>query len=120
MYIQWIPQLVAILDTKIAKFVFPSIKRLAESYPNALYYPFHISFEHYEIIKDKLDLENAESIEQINGLLRSPLKEEFLLELRRLTDPEHILKDFIDFIQVINKLNPPLSIYLFIIIVPGF
>jgi hypothetical protein len=113
MYIQWIPQLVAILDTKIAKFVFPSIKRLAESYPNALYYPFHISFEHYEIIKDKLDPENAESIEQIKGLLHSPLKEEFLLELRRLTDPEHILKDFIDFIQVIIKVSLPHYLFIY-------
>ncbi|KAI8883147.1 hypothetical protein K501DRAFT_333495 [Backusella circina FSU 941] len=110
MYIQWIPQLVAVLDTLIAQFVFPSIKRLAEAYPNALYYPFHISFEHYEIIKDKLDAKNVENIEQINAMLRSPLKEEFLLELRRLTDPEHILKDFIDFIQsVVSSQDTPKS-----------
>ncbi|KAG1019202.1 hypothetical protein G6F26_010314 [Rhizopus arrhizus] len=109
LYIRWIPQLVSIFDLSIAKFIYPVIKRLAESYPKALYYPFHISYEHYQLVKDRIPRENYEFIQKIKHAIRSPIMEEFCNELKRLTDPEHIVKDFIDFLYVIQLLLNPYS-----------
>ncbi|KAG1168656.1 hypothetical protein G6F71_008958 [Rhizopus microsporus] len=101
LYIRWIPQMVSILDLPIAKYMYPVIKTVAENYPKALYYPFHISYEHYRLVDNKLSEENKMYIEEIRALIRSPIMEEFCTELRRLTNPEHIVKDFIDFLQSI-------------------
>lgn len=92
--------MVAILDKPIAKYVFPMVLKLAEEYPTALYYPFQLSNEHYECYKELLDPLNLEAIGKIKSKIRSPLLETFTSELRRLTNPEHIVKDFIDFIMV--------------------
>ncbi|KAI8329229.1 hypothetical protein BC941DRAFT_384857 [Chlamydoabsidia padenii] len=102
-YIRWIPQLVAILDKPIAKYVFPMVLKLAEEYPAALYYPFQLSNEHYECYKEQLDPLNREAIMQIKTTIKSPLMETFTCELRRLTNPEHIVKDFIDFIMSVGQ-----------------
>lgn len=88
------------------------IKRLAESYPKALYYPFHISYEHYQLVKDRIPRENYEFIQKIKHAIRSPIMEEFCNELKRLTDPEHIVKDFIDFLYVVYRKK--ISVILFI------
>ncbi|CAO3615261.1 unnamed protein product [Cunninghamella echinulata] len=102
-YIRWIPQLIAILDRPIAKHVFPIVYRLAQDYPSALYYPFHISNEHFECFKEQLNQSNREAIEKIKNTIRSPMMETFTMELRRLTNPEHIVKDFIDFIVSVGQ-----------------
>lgn len=65
-----------------------------------MYYPFHISNEHFECYKEQLDDFNRQAIEKIKNTIRSPIMETFIMELRRLTNPEHIVKDFIDFIMV--------------------
>ncbi|KAG1446515.1 hypothetical protein G6F56_009543 [Rhizopus delemar] len=40
-------------------------------------------------------------------MVRSPLMEEFCLELKRLTDPEHVVKDFIEYLHsVVLNGNP--------------
>ncbi|KAI9251048.1 hypothetical protein BY458DRAFT_559563 [Sporodiniella umbellata] len=107
LYIGWIPQLVAILDLSIARFVYPVVKKLAKSYPKALYYPFYIGYEHYQLAKDKIPEENIENIEKIKDIIRSPLMEDFCLELKRLTDPEHIIRDFVDYLHsVVLNGNP--------------
>jgi hypothetical protein len=93
--------MVSILDLPIAKYMYPVIKTVAENYPRALYYPFHISYEHYRLVDNKLSEENKRYIEEIRVLIRSPIMEEFCTELKRLTNPEHIVKDFIDFLQVL-------------------
>ncbi|KAL0088017.1 hypothetical protein F4703DRAFT_1975680 [Phycomyces blakesleeanus] len=107
-YIRWIPQLVALLGSSLAEYVFPALVKMSKSYPNALYYPFQISREQFGI-KDKLVSESQERILAIKDIIYSPLIEEFTTELRRLTNPEHITKDFIDFVRAISKgedINP--------------
>ncbi|CAO3576402.1 unnamed protein product [Absidia cylindrospora] len=102
-YIRWIPQLVAILDKPTARYVFPLVLKLAQEYPAALYYPFQLSNEHYECYKEQLDTVNREAIAQIKETIKSPLMETFTGELRRLTNPEHIVKDFLDFIMSLGQ-----------------
>lgn len=59
-----------------------------------------MTFEHYELEKDNIPKENRYAIEKINRMVHSPIMEEFSLELQRLTDPDHIMKDFIIAIKV--------------------
>ncbi|KAI8075324.1 hypothetical protein BC940DRAFT_249003 [Gongronella butleri] len=102
-YIRWIPQLVAILDRPSTQYVLPILFKLAETYPSALYYPLQISNEHYECYKDQLDPDNYAAIQRIKSIITSPLQEVFTNELRRLTNPEHIVKDFIDLIVSVGQ-----------------
>jgi DNA-dependent protein kinase catalytic subunit len=88
------------MSTPIAEYIFPTLERIAQSYPRALYYPFQMSCEFYELRKDKLSAESRRSIEKIMHLIRSPIMEKFSDELRRLSNPEHIVKDFLDYIKV--------------------
>lgn len=91
------------IETPIAAFILPALYRIAEDYPKALYYPFRMSFEHYELEKHNLPEETRVAIENINRMVHSPIMEEFCLELQRLTDPDHIMKDFIVAIKVNTK-----------------
>jgi hypothetical protein len=89
------------MSTSIAEYIFPTLERIAQNYPRALYYPFQMSCEFYELRKDKLPEGSRRSIERIMHLIRSPIMEKFSDELRRLTNPEHIVKDFLDYIKVL-------------------
>ncbi|RCI04461.1 hypothetical protein CU098_001246, partial [Rhizopus stolonifer] len=107
-FIRWIPQLVSSMATPIAAYIFPILTRIAESYPRALYYSFQMSCEFYELKKDKLSKEVRHQIEKIMHLVRSPIMEQFSYELKRLSDPDHIAKDFVEYIRsiIINKEVP--------------
>lgn len=100
MYIRWIPQMVAILDRPIALNIFPALHKLARAYPNALYYPFTISNEHYSSMGDQLPKENRQEIDKLAAAIRSPLMEKLNFELRRLGNPMTIAKDFVDIVSV--------------------
>ncbi|KAI8352478.1 hypothetical protein EDC96DRAFT_546617 [Choanephora cucurbitarum] len=100
-FIRWIPQLVSSIATPIAPYIFPILERIAESYPKALYYPFQMSCEFYDIKKNDLSEESQRSVERILYLIRSPIMEQFSYELKRLSDPDHIAKDFIEYIRSI-------------------
>ncbi|KAI9491166.1 hypothetical protein BDB00DRAFT_874560 [Zychaea mexicana] len=101
MYIRWIPQMVAIMDNPIAVNVFPALHHLALSYPNAIYYAFNISNEHFKAIGDKLDETTRNHITKLANALYSSMREKFITELRRLTNPEHIVKDFAGFLETV-------------------
>ncbi|KAI9317523.1 hypothetical protein BX666DRAFT_1857295, partial [Dichotomocladium elegans] len=103
MYIRWIPQLVAILDTPIAINVFPALHKLAKRYPNALYYPFNISNRLYKSAAN-IPQDNQEEIKKLQDVLHSPLIERIVKELRRLTHPQHILKDFVEFLNSLGEI----------------
>ncbi|GAN09060.1 DNA-dependent protein kinase catalytic subunit isoform 1 [Mucor ambiguus] len=109
-YIRWIPQLVSSMNGPIAPYILPAIQKLAEAYPNALYYPMQISCEIYELRKNTLPKDICDAIERIMQMIRSPILEEFSNELKRLTDPYHIVKDFLAYIRsdLANK-NVPQS-----------
>lgn len=111
-YIRWIPQLVSSMNGPIASFILPALQRLAETYPNALYYPMQIPCDIYELRKNSLPKENCDAIEKIIHLIRSPILEEFSNELKRLTDPYHIVKEFINFIKVRNPFRMSFNIFI--------
>lgn len=88
------------MNGPIAPYILPAIQRLAETYPNALYYPMQISCEIYELRKNALPKDICDAIERIMHMIKSPILEEFSNELKRLTDPYHIVKDFLAYIRV--------------------
>lgn len=98
--IRWIPQLISFIETPVAPYVLSALLRISESYPKAVYYHFQMYFEHYDLKKDNISEENRAAIEKIRTVIRSPIMEEFTIELQRLTNPEHLLKDFTDVIRV--------------------
>ncbi|KAI7908116.1 uncharacterized protein BX663DRAFT_493038 [Cokeromyces recurvatus] len=100
-YIRWIPQLISSMASPIATYTMPILERIAKDYPKALYYPFQMSCEFYELKKGQLSKETCEVIERIMNLIRSPIMERFAIELKRLIDPDHIIKDFIEYIKSI-------------------
>jgi DNA-dependent protein kinase catalytic subunit len=57
-------------------------------------------FGHYELKKDRMPEESRQAVKKIGRMIKSDLAEKLTLELKRLTNPEHIVKDFIDFCKV--------------------
>ena len=92
--------MVAILDNPIAEYVFPALYQIAKIYPKALYYSFSISYEHYLAIYDTLERQAQKRVNKIGAAVKSNLMTRFVLELRRLTDPEHLVVGLIEFLQV--------------------
>ncbi|KAF9439193.1 hypothetical protein BGZ76_009365 [Entomortierella beljakovae] len=95
-FVRWIQQMVAILDKPIGACVMPILKSIASQYPNALYYPLTISAENYSFAKDSSGEKRRADVEILKKTISSPLKEDFIFELRRLTNPEHLLKDWLE------------------------
>lgn len=95
--------MISFIETPVAKYVLTSLTRISESYPKAIYYHFQMYFEHYDLKKEEIPEENRAAIEKIRYIIRSPIMEEFTMELQRLTNPEHLLKDFADVIKVCLK-----------------
>ncbi|GAB5585937.1 hypothetical protein Unana1_00837 [Umbelopsis nana] len=101
----WLPQLVAVMDKSIASAVNPLVQAIAKSYPKALYYPVAISKEHYHFDDNEQGRRQSKQVQIIWNYISSPLMDDFVTELRRLTNPEHIVKDFIDYAMSIME-NP--------------
>ncbi|KAI9359803.1 hypothetical protein BD770DRAFT_319254 [Pilaira anomala] len=106
-FIRWIPQLVSFIESPIAAFILPSLTRIAEDYPKALYYPFNMSLEQYEWKNQETPDENKQMIEKIKTRIYSPLMAEFSVELQRLTNPDHLVKDFIGLLKFDQLLLDP-------------
>ncbi|KAG0293742.1 hypothetical protein BGZ96_002384 [Linnemannia gamsii] len=95
-FVCWIPQMVAILDKPTGTCVMPILKMIAKQYPNALYYPLTISAENYTFESDSPGEKRKAEFIKLKREIASPLKEDFIFELRRLTNPEHLLKDWLE------------------------
>ncbi|KAG0050163.1 hypothetical protein BGZ83_005055 [Gryganskiella cystojenkinii] len=93
-FVRWIQQMVAVLDKPIGTCVMPILKAIARQYPNALYYPLTISSENYEFENSASGERRQANVAWLRKAVHSPLKEDFIFELRRLTNPEHLIKDF--------------------------
>jgi DNA-dependent protein kinase catalytic subunit len=59
-----------------------------------------ISKEHYKFDDSQEGKRQSEQVKIIWNTVSSPLMDDFVTELRRLTNPEHIVKDFIDYAMV--------------------
>ncbi|KAF9401271.1 hypothetical protein BGX21_002182 [Mortierella sp. AD011] len=95
-FVRWIQQMVAVLDKPIGACVMPILKSIASQYPNALYYPLTISAENYSFEKNPSGEKRKADVDMLKKSIHSPLKEDFIFELRRLTNPEHLLKDWLE------------------------
>ncbi|XP_052131205.1 DNA-dependent protein kinase catalytic subunit isoform X2 [Frankliniella occidentalis] len=90
MFLGWIPQLLAMLDSPAAKLVAPLLLKIAETYPNAVCYPYNISKEKNSSSTVKLDV-----IKKLDRLLEdSSFQIPLVKALSCLTYPSIILKDY--------------------------
>ncbi|KAG0303333.1 hypothetical protein BGZ98_006787, partial [Dissophora globulifera] len=95
-FIRWIQQMVAILDKPIGACVMPILVAIAKQYPNTLYYPLTISAENYTFERSSSGQKRKADVDALKKTIYSPLKEDFIFELRRLTNPDHLMKDWLD------------------------
>ncbi|KAF9955057.1 hypothetical protein BGZ72_004086 [Mortierella alpina] len=89
------PRLLQIIE------IYPSSQRLfteliAQQYPNALYYPLTISSENFTFENSSSGQKREADVASLKKAVYSPLKEDFIFELRRLTNPDHLLKDWLE------------------------
>jgi DNA-dependent protein kinase catalytic subunit len=59
-----------------------------------------ISKEHYKFDDSDRGKRQSQQVQIIWNSISSPIMNDFVTELRRLTNPEHIVKDFIDYAMV--------------------
>ncbi|CAO3567705.1 unnamed protein product [Mortierella alpina] len=95
-FVRWIQQLVAVLDKPIGACVMPILSAIAQQYPNALYYPLTISSENFTFENSSSGQKRKADVASLKKAVYSPLKEDFIFELRRLTNPDHLLKDWLE------------------------
>ncbi|KAF9970692.1 hypothetical protein BGZ73_006560 [Actinomortierella ambigua] len=95
-FAQWIPQMVAILDRPFGQCIMPILKSIAQEYPNALYYPLSISSENFDFERNSMGERRRADVNELRKMIKSTTKERFIFELRRLTNPEHIIKDWFE------------------------
>ncbi|KAF9360792.1 hypothetical protein BGX26_007743 [Mortierella sp. AD094] len=95
-FVRWIQQMVAVLDKPIGACVMPILRSIASQYPNALYYPLTISAENYSFERNPSGEKRKADVDMLKKSVHSPLKEDFIFELRRLTNPDHLLKDWLE------------------------
>ncbi|KAF9965129.1 hypothetical protein BGZ70_005357 [Mortierella alpina] len=89
------PRLLQIIET------YPSSQKpftelIAQQYPNALYYPLTISSENFTFENSSSGQKRKADVASLKKAVYSPLKEDFIFELRRLTNPDHLLKDWLE------------------------
>lgn len=89
MFIRWISQMMGLLDKPQASAVVAVLIRIADEYPQALFYPFKISTE-------GMDLKTSSIIAPLHQRLSNPLMDQFIAALSKLTHPEHRFKDWTD------------------------
>ncbi|KAG0339299.1 hypothetical protein BG004_006877 [Podila humilis] len=95
-FVRWIQQMVAVLDKPIGSCVMPIMRSIAVQYPNALYYPLAISDENFSFEDSSMGRKRKEDVKWLKDKVSSPLKEKFIFELRRLTNADHLLKDWLE------------------------
>ncbi|XP_041924731.1 DNA-dependent protein kinase catalytic subunit isoform X1 [Alosa sapidissima] len=104
--ISWISQMMALLDKREAVAVQQVIWEIAESYPQALVYPYMISSENYSFEETAEGHKNKEFVERLKPLLdKGGVVQDFVDALQQLTNPEMLFKDWWD--EVKNQLDKP-------------
>ncbi|KAJ3150478.1 hypothetical protein HDU86_006651 [Geranomyces michiganensis] len=104
-FLRWLPQMTALLDKASASALLPVVNRIAEVYPAALYFPLSISSEQYafsEARTSQLDRAEVGKLRELAGRSLS-LLETFKVELKRLTEPFHVFKDWFEHTSALIK-----------------
>ncbi|KAI8930349.1 hypothetical protein BC831DRAFT_508515 [Entophlyctis helioformis] len=94
MLLRWIPQMTAVLDKASGRAVLVVLQRIAETFPDAIVFPLQISAGQYSF--STLSTITADDVEILLSRVKSPILDRFMLELRRMTEPEHIFKDWLE------------------------
>ncbi|RMC15431.1 hypothetical protein DUI87_07622 [Hirundo rustica rustica] len=105
-FIGWISQMMALLDKDEAVAVQHTVEEIANTYPQALIYPFMISSESYCFKDTAAGCKNKEFVERIkNKLGRGGIVQDFVHSLEQLSNPVMIFKDWAE--DVRNELSKP-------------
>ncbi|NXV78034.1 PRKDC kinase, partial [Atlantisia rogersi] len=102
-FIGWISQMMALLDKDEAVAVQHTIEEIANTYPQAIIYPFMISSESYCFKDTATGCKNKEFVERIkNKLDRGGVVQDFVHSLEQLSSPIMLFKDWVE--DVTNEL----------------
>ncbi|XP_034980550.2 DNA-dependent protein kinase catalytic subunit [Zootoca vivipara] len=103
-FIGWISQLMAMLDKEEAIAVQHAVEEIANSYPQAIVYPFMISSESFSFPETVVGHRNKEFVARVkNKLDRGGVVQGFVHALEQLSNPAMLFKDWID--DVKNELG---------------
>ncbi|KAJ8918257.1 hypothetical protein NQ315_014127 [Exocentrus adspersus] len=96
MFLGWIPQLLANLDSKKIHALSKIVIRIAETYPQAIMYPYRLSKEHYRFTDSEIADTTRQLINKLdNLLLNDPMVDMFLKALSYVTVPPVMLRYYI-------------------------
>ena len=94
MFLEWIPQIISLLDFNNVCLIDKLLLRLSAAYPMAIFYPFHLSFTQYKQnnANDNDDgLQLRPVITEILQAIRNPQEEKFMAALLCFSIPEKML-----------------------------
>ncbi|XP_075350728.1 DNA-dependent protein kinase catalytic subunit isoform X2 [Mycteria americana] len=96
-FIGWISQMMALLDKDEAVAVQHTVEEIANTYPQAIIYPFMISSESYCFKDTATGCKNKEFVERIkNKLDRGGVVQDFVRSLEQLSNPIMLFKDWVE------------------------
>ncbi|XP_048363545.1 DNA-dependent protein kinase catalytic subunit isoform X2 [Sphaerodactylus townsendi] len=99
-FIGWIGQLMAMLDKEEALAVQYTVEEIANSYPQAIVYPFMISSESFSFQDTIIGHNNQEFVARVKSKLdRGGEVQEFVQALEQLSNPVMLFKDWMDDIK---------------------
>ncbi|KAK3917413.1 DNA-dependent protein kinase catalytic subunit [Frankliniella fusca] len=101
MFLGWIPQLLAMLDSQAEKLVSPLLRKIAKTYPNAISYPYNISKEKINTASKRAAIESLGAL-----LVNSSQQTDLIRAFSCLTYPSTILKEYISKVIEAVKLTP--------------
>lgn len=90
MFISWIPQLLGNLDTKSVNAVGKIIVKIAESYPNAIKFPYYLRKKRFS-----LNDQNASLVNKLDSLLLNPIIENFISSVSSVCNPVKYLEYYV-------------------------
>ncbi|OXB75109.1 UNVERIFIED_CONTAM: hypothetical protein H355_003187 [Colinus virginianus] len=103
-FIGWISQMMALLDKDEAVAVQHTVEEIADTYPQAIIYPFMISSESYCFKDTARGCKNKEFVASIkNKLDRGGVVQDFIHSLEQLSNPIMLFKDWVE--DVRNELG---------------
>lgn len=90
-FLPYISQLLSNFDFENECYLDNLLLRLAEKYPNALYFPFKLSRDHYRQKTENRGMEK-EHVSRIDDVIRNPMMEKFMMALECLVWPAKLLQ----------------------------
>lgn len=85
-FVAWIPQILANIEEASGRVLVEVLESIARSYPQALYFPFHVSETDFGVT-------GRQRTQNLKSILKNPLLQGLVRALEDLTYPEQRLKD---------------------------